>query len=479
MLNHALAIGLLALSACQEAPANEPAKGRAIAPQATVTTQPLPASSSVLERLPDVAERTVKSVVNIATEKTVTARGMTPFDADPFFNQFFGNRMPQERREQSRGSGVIVDSSGLILTNNHVVGGADEIQITLSDGRSFEATVVGTDSHTDVAVVRLVDPPQDLVPLPYGDSDALRLGEVVLAIGNPFGIGQTVTMGIVSATGRSDLGIVDYENFIQTDAAINPGNSGGALVNMNGELVGINTAIISGSGGYQGIGFAVPSQMVRTIADDLLEDGKVSRGFLGVSIQDIDESLAAAMDLKKVNQGVIIGHVSRGSAADKAGMRVGDVVLEFNGRPVRDVRTFRLAVADAGADQPFKALILRDGKRRKLSGTLGALDQDEAEPVAQSEGGDQALGLTLNELTSDAIRQLDIPQTIRGVLVRGVDPGSPAQRVGIQPGDVILEVNRRKVSTLSDVTKALGPEDKDVLLLIYRNRVTQFVVIPR
>ena len=376
---------------------------------------------------------------------------------------------------------MVVSADGLILTNNHVVGRADEIKVTLSDGREFEAEVVGTDPRSDLAVVRMESPPADLKPLPYGDSQALRLGQVVLAIGNPFGIGQTVTMGIVSATGRGDLGIVDYEDFIQTDAAINPGNSGGALVDMNGELVGINTAIISGSGGYQGVGFAIPSEMARRIAMDLEKNGKVRRGLLGVMIQNLDGELRAALELSNVDGGVLVSGVNPGSAAEKAGFERGDVVVQFNGNKVSDVTAFRMSVAEAGADEPFRAVVLRDGKRKRLKGKLGELDAEKTSPSGKEDATPgESLGMSLRDLTPQLRQRLSVPDDVKGgVVVENVVSGSTAERAGVKPGDVILEVGRRPVKSADEVARAVDKSGDRVLLLVLRGGSTTFVAISK
>ena len=282
------------------------------------------------------------------------------------FPFFFGpGPEQQERREQGMGSGVIISSDGYVLTNNHVVSDAQEIKVTLYDRREFDAEVVGTDPKSDVAVIRIKAPPKDLRAISIGDSSRIRLGDVVLAIGNPFGVGQTVTMGIVSAKGRADVGIVDYEDFIQTDAAINPGNSGGALVNMEGQLIGINTAILSRSGGYQGIGFAIPTNMASPIMESLKKYGKVTRGWLGVSIQDVDQELSTAMKLP-TSRGVLISDVQPGSPAQKAGLKRGDVVVKIEGRAVETTGNFRNAIALGGSGKKVKLELYRDGKLQTL-----------------------------------------------------------------------------------------------------------------
>ncbi|MBX2799756.1 MAG: trypsin-like peptidase domain-containing protein [Myxococcales bacterium] len=308
------------------------------------------------EVLPEVSESVVRSVVSIATMRSTQAR-RTPFGLVP----------PQEQR--GVGSGVIVRSDGIVVTNNHVVEDAGELLVTLPDGVQRSASVVGTDPATDLAVLRLADPPKGLVPLTFGDSDGLRLGEVVLAVGTPFGVGQTVTMGIVSAKGRGGIGL-DYEDFIQTDAAINPGNSGGALVDLEGSLVGINTAIVSGSGGSQGVGFAIPASMASHIVDELLEHGRVERGWLGVQLMELDPDTRSTLG---VVGGALVVDVVPGTPAAAAGLKGGDVFVEFQGEPVPDMARLRNRVAAAGANADFAAKVLRDGESVRLEGTLGRL----------------------------------------------------------------------------------------------------------
>ncbi len=299
--------------------------------------------------LADVAEQAVKGVVSITTSRAVPPHpGWMPR----------GGKLPA-----GVGSGVLIDRDGTIVTNHHVVEGADAVEITLHDGRILDARVVGSDPRVDIAVLRLVDPPDDLAPLSWGDSEALRLGETVLAIGNPFGIGHTLTRGIVSAKGRATLGVNEYEDFIQTDAAINPGNSGGALVDARGRLVGIPTAIFSLSGGYDGIGLAIPERMARVLAEDLLEDGKVDRGWLGVAMVEAEE-------------GVVLRGVMVGGAAARAGLRPGDRIVAFNGEPVTDLASFRSTVALAGAGRAFSVRIIRDGEKRLVRGVLGRRPDD-------------------------------------------------------------------------------------------------------
>ena len=330
---------------------------------------PAVASSDVVA---DVAERVVDSVVNISTSQTIEVE-QGPFLFDPFFNDpqspYFG--APDERKAQSLGSGVIVSPDGKILTNAHVVRNADEITVTLHDGSEHDAKVVGVDPKSDLAVIKLEGRFGKLTPLPFADSTRTRLGETVLAVGNPFGVGQAVTMGIVSATGRASVGIVQYEDFIQTDAAINPGNSGGALVNLRGELVGINTAILSRSGGYQGIGFAIPTAMARPIMDALIKDGKVSRGYLGVNLKPVEHG----------GRGVMIESVEAKAPAARAGITAGDIILAVDGTEVRDLGKLRNMVAMKGANKSATFEISRDGKVRTLEVKLGELPEQQPQQM--------------------------------------------------------------------------------------------------
>ena len=439
------------------------------------------------QSIADIAEKRVESVVNISSEKVVKMRGQQrgfgPFFNDPFFRHFFGpgfgspQQMPRERREKSLGSGVIVSEDGVILTNNHVVEKADKIHVTLADGREFKAKVIGTDPETDVGVLKLEgDDVKNLTTIPFGNSEKLRLGDVVLAIGNPFGVGQTVTMGIVSAKGRANVGIVDYEDFIQTDAAINPGNSGGALVDMEGNLVGINTAIITRSGGYQGIGFAIPSNMAKSIMDSLVNHGKVIRGWLGVAIQDVDQNLADALGLS-TTKGVLIGDVTEDSPADKGGIKRGDVILRIDGEEVDSTGKLRNLIAVAGAKAEVKLEILRDGKKKTLEVTLGEKESSEEEAEIDEDEG--ALGgLTLGSLSADARKKFQIPDRLKnGVVVTDVARGSPAARAGFRPGDVIRELNRKSVKSVSEFTKNYKKAKGSIAILIQRGSHTLFLAL--
>jgi serine protease Do len=460
----------------QPEPANEPAHS----PAAAVPVQVLPSPALTQAggaSIADITERALPSVVNIALTKVGRSQAPQGF---PFF---FGP--PQDRVEQGMGSGVIVSADGTILTNNHVVSEATEIKVTTYDRREFTAKVVGTDPKSDLAVIKVQGDVTGLKPIPFGDSSRLRLGDVVLAIGNPFGVGQTVTMGIVSAKGRADLGIVDYEDFIQTDAAINPGNSGGALVNMEGQLVGINTAILSRSGGSQGIGFAIPTNMAQPIMESLKKDGRVVRGWLGVGIQEVDAELASAMKLP-VASGVVLSDVRAGTPAAQAGLKRGDVVVKLDGRPVTSAGQFRNTVASTGAKHRVMLDIYREGKLQTVGVELGEMPNEGAlagggSQMPSPNGNTSVLdGISLEVITPAHRRAFDIPSEVQqGMVVTGVDPRSAAARAGLRPGDVLLEVDRKPVTTPKQLQDAYTKAKGNVLLLVNRRGSTVYVVVRR
>ena len=437
-----------------------------------------------------VVKAVTPAVVNISTTRVVKTQGngATPFD-DPFFRQFFGDefyrrfQIPRERRENSLGSGVIVSPDGYIVTNNHVIAKADEIKVLLNDKREFVGKVVGTDPKTDVAVVKINA--KDLPNVPWGDSDKLEVGEYVLAIGNPFALNSTVTMGIVSAVGRANVGIADYEDFIQTDAAINPGNSGGALVNARGELVGINTAIFSRSGGYMGIGFAVPANMVHRVMESLIKTGKVTRGWLGVSIQEVTADLAKQFGLSDA-KGALVSEVLADSPAASAGLKSGDVIVSFDGKPVENPTVLRNVVAETKVGKTVKIDVLRDKRRRSFSVKIveqpkevAEAGGDEEAPGAETSGETALSGLEARNLTPDISQQLGLPPTLAGVVITGVSPDSAAADAGVQPGDVILEVNRQAVRSVTDLKRINNKLSKNesVLLLINRRGGKLFLAI--
>ncbi|MFH1808615.1 MAG: DegQ family serine endoprotease [Pseudomonadota bacterium] len=457
---------------------------QALAPSvARAAPLPFPDSSSIA----DVAERVTPSVVSVFSEKELRLpEGMVHPFADPFFRRFFGEppQGGQDRpmpKQQGLGSGVIVSSDGVILTNNHVVEAADTIRVGFSDGSDAEAEVVGTDPKSDLAVIRVKK--KGLPSIAVADSAKARVGDVVLAIGNPFGLTHSVTLGIISATGRANMGITDYENFLQTDAAINPGNSGGALVNLRGELVGINTAIASRSGGYQGIGFAIPSSMAVGIKDSILTNGRVIRGWLGVAIQNLTDELAETMSLKK-KAGVLVSDVVKGSPADKAGVARGDVVTQVDGIDTNDASQLRNLIAQKGKNVRTRLSVLRDGKPRSIDVMLGELPDDDGTPVASKPGetqGESGLfeGVTVRNLDGPTRKRANLPPEVKGVLVSEVSRTSPAAEYGLRPGDVIVEINRTPTPDVGSFKKAAAKQGKRVLLLVYRDGSTIFLAIRR
>ena len=436
-----------------------------------------------------MVKRAMPAVVNISSSKMVKTsmgQGGGQFD-DPFFRQFFGDRAPQaprEQREHSLGSGVVVSSDGYILTNSHVVDGATDIKVSFTDHHELSAKIIGNDKQTDVAVIK-VDA-KDLPVLPLSDSSRVEVGDVVLAIGNPLGLGQTVTMGIVSATGRAGLGIEQYEDFIQTDAAINPGNSGGALINTRGELIGINTAILSGSGGNQGIGFAIPVNLAKNIREQLEKNGKVTRGFIGIMPQEITPDMAKAFNLPENQRGIAIASVSPGTPASKAGLQTGDVITALNGKPTEDVNNFRLQVASFSPGTKITLSVLRDGHKQDVDLTLavnlerGPRRSEDNEEGANRGGQKTPLdGVQVDELTAQVRQQLKLPVTAKGVVVTEVDEASQAARVGLQQGDVIEQVNRKPVSNPDEFEHAVEQSgSKPTLLLVNRGGASRFVVVP-
>jgi serine protease Do len=428
-----------------------------------------------------IVEEVTPAVVNIASSKIVrTPRNQsTPFFSDPFFQQFFGNvpQIPQKQLESSLGSGVIVSSDGYVLTNNHVVSGANDIDVSLADKRSFKAAIVGTDPMTDIAIIKL--DAKNLPVLTLGNSDSINVGNFVLAVGNPFGLSGTITMGIVSAKGRGNLGIEGYENFIQTDAAVNPGNSGGALVNVHGELIGINTAIYAGrSGGNQGIGFAVPINMARQVMDQILKKGKVVRGYLGAWIQAVTPKIAKSFGLSKP-QGVLLSDVGSNGPAAKAGLTKGDIVLQINGQSVNDPNDLQLKIAMTPPGSNVQLKIFRSGSEKTIAVKLGELPVKGEQAQQQEENADSSWqGFSVENLTPDIARQLRLPGNTRGVVVTEVEPGSAAEAANIQRGDVILQVNRRPIDNVDDFNRVLSRlKDQDAQLLINRGGHTTYVIL--
>jgi serine protease Do len=444
-----------------------------------------PAIAETEQTFVSISKTVTPAVVNISTTRVVKGEEgqSSPFD-DPFFRRFFGEEPrrqgPRERKAQSLGSGVIVDPNGLIITNNHVVEKSDEIKVLLADKREFKGKLVGTDPKSDLALVRI--DAKNLPTVPWGDSSKLQVGEYVLAIGNPFGLNQTVTMGIVSAIGRANVGITDYEDFIQTDAAINPGNSGGAMVNTHGELVGINTAIFSQSGGYMGIGFAVPSNMARSVTDSLVKSGKVIRGWLGVSIQEITPALAKEFGLKEA-KGALVSDVLSGSPAEKAGFKRGDVIVEFMGQPIESSTQLRNLVARTAVGAKGKVKVVRENKEKELEVTIEEQPKDIAksgpkEPDA-AEPSMRLSGVEVRNVTPEMAKQLDLARGAKGVVITRLDPGSAAEEAGLQRGDLIMEINRKPISNTDDYERILSKADKNeaILLLVGRQGRTLFLTV--
>ncbi|APR83856.1 HtrA protease/chaperone protein [Minicystis rosea] len=434
-----------------------------------------------------VAERVAPAVVNVSSVRIVqppTNEG-SPFFDDPMLREFFGGRggpmqrPPRELKQQSLGSGVIISRDGYVLTNSHVVQGANEVRVSLPDKRELRAKIIGSDPKTDIALLQIQG--NNFPVITWGDSTKVRVGQFALAFGDPLGIGPTVTLGIISAKGRGNVGIVDYEDFIQTDAAINPGNSGGPLVSTDGELIGINTAIATSGGGRgnQGIGFAVPSNLAREVVKQIQDHGHVIRGWLGVAVQEITPAMAEALGLKTTG-GALISDVQDNSPAARAGLKRGDVVLELDGRAVGDSRGLRMAIAETPPGTVVGMTVLREGKRVDLKAALGQLPAEEK----QAEGGPQAgpagsLGMQIAPLTPDLARRLDMPEGATGVVITQVQPGSRAAEAGIRPGDIIQEIDRNAVQSPNDVKRVLEKDTKRAhLLLVRREGATRYVAIP-
>jgi serine protease Do/serine protease DegQ len=439
------------------------AAANAAALPATVNGQEMPSLAPLIEQ-------TSPAVVNIATKGKTEVQRHPLFD-DPFFKRFFGDRIPPEQREQqSVGSGVIVDAKqGYLLTNSHVVEKADEVVVTLKDRRQLKAKVVGADPDTDIAVLKVDG--DGLTSIPLADSNKLLVGDYVVAIGNPFGLGQTVTSGIVSALGRSGLGIEGYEDFIQTDASINPGNSGGALINLKGELVGINTAIIAPGGGNIGIGFAIPINMARQIMDQLIAHGEVQRGRIGVQIQDLTPELAEAFKVD-VTDGAVVSQVTPGSPAEKAGVKAGDVVIEVNGQPIKGSSDLRNKIGLMRIGEKVALTLIRDGKRQTIDMVVGEVQEaTSAEAVAKSVP-------KLEGATFGAIAETSpLYGKVEGVMVMDVATDSAAWRAGLRKDDVITSVNRKPVTTPDEFLTAATASADSLLLNVRRGEGALFILI--
>jgi len=437
-------------------------------------------SSSEASKVPlsfsELAERVKPAVVNISTTKTTRGGLGSPFGRSPFgddfFDRFFGDTPQREFKQRSLGSGFVISNDGYIFTNNHVVEKADKIVVKVSDGKEYEAKIIGTDPKTDIALIK-IKPSNSLPVVEIGDSDQVKVGEWVIAIGNPFGLEQTVTAGIVSAKGRV-IGAGPYDNFIQTDASINPGNSGGPLFGMDGKVIGINTAIVAQG---QGIGFAIPINMAKGILGDLKTKGKVTRGWLGISVQDITEDIAKNLNYKD-KKGALVSDVFKGDPADKAGIKVGDIIIEINDKSIKDTHTLLLTIAVMQVGEKVSIKALRDGKEIAFQ-VVVAERKDKADMVS-TKGSAGHFGIAAQDITAEMAKQLGISRD-GGVIVAEVQSGSPADDVGIQPQDIIVQVNRVKIASMKDYTREMSKaiEKKSVTLLIKRGNSSFFVALQK
>lgn len=440
-----------------------------------------PARTTSIESYADVVEKVAAAVVTVRSERLVRPARPFPFFNDPFFDFFgFGGRERAPRLERGLGSGVIITEDGYIVTNHHVIDGADEIKVELGEGQTEDAKIIGSDPPTDLAVLKISA--KNLTALPLGDSDQVRVGDVVLAIGNPLNVGQTVTAGIISAKERATgLGEGTFESFLQTDAPINRGNSGGALVNTAGELIGINSQILSTTGGSIGIGFAIPSNMARQVSEQLIAKGKVRRSRLGVTIQPLTREMAESLNLD-VTSGAIVSSVEPGSAADRAGLRQGDVITELNGQKIVDTNQFRNRIAATEPGTEVTLTIFRDRQRQQVRVRLQELsDSAQAESRRRSGGDeddDEFYGMRLAALTPEIARELGLNRNTRGLVVTDVEPAGSAARSGIQRGDVITKVNQRDVRSVDDFRRIVESSGRrPVLLLVLRDGMSHFVTV--
>jgi serine protease Do len=470
------------------APAPAPKSAATVSPPAGADTEELRVVKRASRAFADVAKKATPAVVFIQVEKTIEAGYGGPssplndpfgFFGEDFLERFFGGRggprAPRRFRQVGQGTGFLIGKDGYILTNNHVVGDADKITVKLHDGREFAAKRIGSDPRSEVAVIKI-----EASGLPFiemGDSTALEIGEWVIAIGNPFGLSATLTVGVVSAKGRSNIGIAEYEDFIQTDAAINPGNSGGPLLNIEGKAIGINTAIFSQSGGYMGIGFAIPIDMARLIKDQFVKHGKVVRGFLGVQLnrEDIDDELAQSFGLKKA-AGVLVAEVVKDSPAQKAGIQNGDIILRLDGREVQDNSAFRNTVALLPPDNTVRMTVFRDGKEVEIKARVAPFPEDAATDVADQLL--EKLGFSVQDLTPDLAARLGCAPG-EGVVVDNVAPGGAAANAGLHPGLLIVSLNRSPVASAEAFHKALAEASKNsrALMRVKHARHTWYVLL--
>jgi Do/DeqQ family serine protease len=460
--------------------APDSAQSQRTAPQDTLLERQVPQDREQIRlSFAPAVKKAQPAVVNIYVRQRAQVRRSPLFD-DEFFRRFFGRDfgIPRRRAQRSLGSGVIVSGDGLVVTNYHVIRGRDgrdadniDIKVSLSDGREYRAKVILEDKQTDLAVLRLQDETtEDFPHIGFADSDQLEVGDLVLAIGNPFGVGQTVTSGIVSATARTRVGITDYQFFIQTDAAINPGNSGGALVDMDGRLVGINTAIFSRSGGSQGIGFAIPANMVRVVVESALQGGRVRRPWLGAEVQTVTADLAEGLGLARP-RGAIIADIATGSPADEAGLEEGDVVLRIDGQQIRDSDALRYRIATKGLDEQSEFEIWRDGARQTVAVNLQPPPEEPPRNTTKLDGEHPFAGATVENLSPAVGEELRIRET-SGVVVRETESYSPARRVGLRPGDIIVEINGARIERVLDLERAVESRSRVWRLAVKRGGKT-------
>ena len=444
------------------------------------------AKNSVPDSFAELAARQGSAAVNISTTKTVKAtkrlpqfqgREMRDFFGDEFFKHFFGGDPEDTMKQRSLGSGFIVSDDGYILTNNHVVADADEIQVTFSENEKYEAKIIGRDEKTDIALIK-IEVDKKITAAKLGDSDKLRIGDWVVAIGNPFGLGNTVTAGIVSAKGRI-IGAGPYDNFIQTDASINPGNSGGPLFNLDGEVVGINTAIVAPGGGNVGIGFAIPINMAKSVMSQLKDKGKVIRGWLGVTIQTVTPEIKEKFDLE-VTEGALIAEVTKNSPAEKGGLQRGDVITVFDGKKVKEMKFLPSIVAETPVGKKAEVAIVRKGENKKLTIQVGELTEEKVMAGATAPETEEKLGLSVQELTSELAESLSLKDE-KGVVVSGVRKGSPASEAGLRRGDLIQEIENELVKNMDDYRGIIkkSSSKKQILMVVMRGGHTSYIVITK